>query len=491
MALKENEPTQTEREFIDALERVGREPDEHSAVHLHLSQLQPTNRTAIKLKVASRFFATLQQAYEMSVFVMSNGDIIVMGFDLPELEVNKVIERMKALFKCDPLLEAPTPTKFGILQDPQQNNDRFATWYALEVEYDDLAKIATGLLAEAETMLKARRNAPPPVKQAGPGDMDEIIERINKIDISPMIHRQACLEFVPSDIPGSLDSVAEIFLEEFYVSMMEMQKAVGDGMDILSDRWLFQYLASTVDQAILAALPSTAAFKMPKRISMNLGLTAMQGPRFGTFLEQIPPGKKYIVEVHLTDTLANLKLYYRARDALREAGHAILLDSLSAAAVASLNFPLLDPDYIKVVWHNDMAGNFGKGEASSGGSNFTKHLEGYPLDRVILSRTTTDLPIRWGRSQGILKFQGMWGDAALTSMTMLSCPAASRCTFKQCEQRRTAVTARMRHECPNPPGLDMIQQFSAPRPKARPAVAPAASAAPATRPQAPVKPQGR
>jgi len=463
MSAKESEPTQTEREFIDALERVEREPDEHSAVHLHLSQLQPSNRTPIKLKVASRFFGTLQQAYEMSVFVMSNGDIVVMGFDLPELEVNKVIERMKALFAGDPLLEATTPTKFGILQDSSQQNDRFATWYALEVEIDDLNKVAKGLLAEAEKLLQARRSAPPPIKQAGPGDMDGIIEQINKIDISPMIRRQSCLRFAPGDASGDLDSVAEVFFQEFFVSMMEMQKVVGGGMDILSDRWLFQYLASTVDEAILLALPNTTAFKIPNRISMNLNLVAMQGQRFSALLNNFPEDKKFIVEVHLTDTLANLKLFYRARDALREAGHAILLDSLSAAAVASLNLPLLDPDFVKVVWNNDMAGNFGQSGNAPDNSNFTKHLKDFPLDRVILSRTTTDLPIRWGRSHGILKFQGMWGDAALATMTMLKCPAAAQCTLKQCDQRRSWVTSRMRRECPNPPGLDMIQRFAAPR----------------------------
>ncbi len=460
MAVKESEPTQTERELIDSLDRVGRDPDEHSAVHIHLSKLQASNKTPIKLKVASRFFGMLQQSYEMSVFVMSNGDLIVMGFDLPETEIVRVIERLKALFDGDPLLIAPTPQKFGILQEPQ-TSDRFATWYALEVEFDEFLKVARDLLVEAEVLLKALRAAPPAIKQAGPGDMAEIVDHLEKVDLGPMIRRQACLQFVASEIEGGLDSVAQILFEEFYVSMSDVQKASADGLDILSDRWLFQYFTRAVDEAILFTLPSTAAYKIPKRISLNLNLLTLQGQRFSNLLENFGPNKSLIIEVQLIDVLANLKTYYKARDGLREAGHTLLIDGLSSAAIASLNLGMLAPDMIKVVWSPDMAG--GEGSAS-----FTNKLGGYPMNHIILSRASTDVAIRWGRSQGILGFQGMWVDAALASMTMLRCPAAAQCTMKQCEQRRSSVIIRKRRECPNPPGLDMVQSFAAPSQKRYP-----------------------
>lgn len=457
---QEREPTQAERELLDTLHRAARSRAGRSAVHLHLSRLLPANRTLARLKIAARFFAPLELAYEMKVFPLAAGDIIIIGKDMPEDDIARLISRLKSLFSTDPLVMGREGERFGARFDKKMHNDRFATWYALETEVEELTGIAERLLHDAEALLKAHRAAPKPPAPVGPGDLDGIVARLGTVALAPMIRRQACLRFVASDVADSPDAFAEILFEEFFVSMADVQQAAAAGLDLTADRWLFQYFTRAVDEAILYALPGTEAFQKPERLSLNLNIESINSASFKGLVSELAPEQRLIAEVPLIDVVTNLQGYYRARDLLHEGGHSLLIDGLAPSNLSSLDFRLLNPDFVKVMWSADLAAS-----AASGVAPLQASLGELDISRVILARAGSEAAIRWGRNQGISAFQGVWTDAALGTVTLIRCPASSQCTLKQCVQRRAGVTNRRRHECPNPPGLDMVQRFAAPSQK--------------------------
>ena len=154
----------------------------------------------------------------------------------------------------------------------------------------------------------------------------------------------------------------------------------------------------------------------------------------------------------------NLSLYQSVRDRLRRQGHSILIDGLSPPVLVALDLDLLDPDFIKVQWFSDLAATRHTRKAE----DLTETIASFGSGRVILARCDSEAAIAWGVSHGILSFQGRFIDAILASVTMTECPRAGLCNMKECANRRASVGGKKHFECPNPPGLDAVQSFSAP-----------------------------
>lgn len=47
-----------ETPLVDTLDRMRRNPEGRKVVHMHLSQLLPANRTAVRIKIVTRMFRT-------------------------------------------------------------------------------------------------------------------------------------------------------------------------------------------------------------------------------------------------------------------------------------------------------------------------------------------------------------------------------------------------------------------------------------------------
>ena len=54
-----------------------RNPEGRKVVHLHLSQLLPTNRTSVRIKIVTRMFRTLESGRQAQIFSLSNDDLVM------------------------------------------------------------------------------------------------------------------------------------------------------------------------------------------------------------------------------------------------------------------------------------------------------------------------------------------------------------------------------------------------------------------------------
>lgn len=438
--LYERDPTRAERELLDTIERGGRTPAGRTAVQLHLSQLLPSNRDLTRLRIASRLFAPFETSHGVRIFPLSNGDIFVLGKDMPEDQVDNVVHRVRSLFERDPLT-------FG---DFEADDDPFVSWYAYEVDYHDLEAVGRNLLEVAEIRRKRTLGADPPPQPVGPGDLEDLSKKVQTLNIRPLLQRQAAIRV-------NLKQNAEILFEEVTVAMNPIREAIAPGKDFFADRWIFQEFSRTLDQVLLSTLPQAPMLVQPPAISVNLNLESVDSRQFGGLLNCLAPHQHMVVEVQVVDIFTNLNTYQTVRDALRSRGHKILIDGLAPAILGAMDLSLLDPDYVKILWTAEL-GAQQHGHKSAETSAMIKDLG---ASRVILSRVESETAMIWGLNRGITAFQGRYMDAILGTVTLQKCPSSAACTLKACIGRRASVMGKVRMDCPDPPWLDKVHSFSA------------------------------
>lgn len=439
--LQERDPTRAERELLDTIERGGRTPEGRTAVQLHLSQLLPSNRPGSRLKIASRLFAPLEISHNLQVFLLSSGDLFVLGKDMPEDQVDSIVHRVRSLFENDPLA----------FEDFEDDIDPFVTWYAYEVDFADLTMVVRSMLEIAEIMRKQRLGAPPPPEPLGPSDLDSLREKLQTLNIRPFLRRQPCIRLQPKQH-------AEILFEEITVGITEVRDAIAPGKDIFADRWLFQDFSRALDGALLSVLPQSPVLTLPPAISLNLNLESINSREFRGLLHSLKEDQHLVAEIQVIDIFTNLETYQLVRDLLRHNGHKILIDGLSPAVLGAMDLSRLDPDFVKILWAADLAAP----QHPRKGEGLLDLIQDLGAERVILSRCESEQAMTWGLTNGITAFQGRYMDAILATVTMQQCPSSASCVLRDCTARRASVMGKKRTECPNVPWLDRIHVLSSP-----------------------------
>lgn len=432
---KPQEIVTSENLLYDAAERVGRIREGRQALHLHLSRLLPPNREEAKIRIAFRMFETMVDMFRGQMFLLTNNDIMLICKDARLADLDAIVYKLRALFSKDPLTYAEV-----------DGEDRFVTFYDLESEYDSFFAVCAQLLNEAKKRLVQNRNAAP-VQPLDARNLTKVLERIGVTDIAGVVRRQPCVRF-------SEKQTAEVAFQEFYMSIMDLQKILAPDVNILANRWLFQHLSQVLDLRVLSVLQDAGFRKTPTAFSVNLNMATVETQMFRQFEAAIRGKAGLVVEFQLVDIFNNLDGFFRARDFLRARGHKTVLDGMSPITLQFMDAERYDCDYVKINWSQDMADDVVTAELH--------HALG-PLgfQRVILARCDTETSITWGLNQGIHYFQGRFLDSMVAAVTMAQCDKASACTLVQCNQRHGVISGRLRVDCGNNDMLDTFPPLKA------------------------------
>jgi hypothetical protein len=419
-----------EKLLHDTVERLGRDPSDWLAVHIYLSRLLPANRTDAKMRIALRMFDNLASSFRSQIFVLSNQDIVVLGKDMRQADIEEVIDKLKSLFHLDPL----TFYDYG-------GESQFYQWYDLSYSHLDFFELCRQMVVWADE--RKTRPGGQPVEQLTPKSLSTALKAIAATDISPFIRRQAILGFTEKG-RGTLA------FQEFFVSMSDLERQVSLETRFVGSRWLFDHLCQMLDNRMFDALKRLPQACLPKMLSLNLNLSSLTTPAFNAFLDWCEGRMGLVVEVMAVDIYNDLAAYFRARDMLHTRGHRILIDGLSHLSLKLMDAGLFGPDLVKLVWAPELPTML---DSNMGGDS-KDSLDHIGLGRVILSRCDTEKSILWGISQGITMFQGRYLDAMMAAVTMSKCEKSGGCSLSQCTQRRGVVSGRTRAECPNPVMVD-------------------------------------
>ncbi len=379
--------------LLDYVERLGRFREGRQAVHVHLSRLRPHNRRGHHMRIAGAAFDRLVKSFEGGLFRMANGDLVFLARGAGVSDIDEAILRLWFLFSDDPLVS-----------EEVDGEDRFCTWYDLERDYPRL-------LVLARRLAQGRREAAPAPAVVGapksrPLELRHLaeVERVAAAaDLANLLRRQPVCFIEPGPAPRAL-------FHEIYVSIADLRDAVLPGVDLASDRWLFQHLTQTLDQRVLALLMRDG-IGVAGGFSLNLNLATVLAPEFMQF-DAAMRGRadgSITVELQQLDMFADLSSYRFARDFLKDRGYRLCLDGADPLILSMFDHARLGLDLVKLRWQKGMSEDL----AGERLDELKDIVAAIGRDRVILCRCDGETAEHFGQSLGIAMFQGRHVDALL------------------------------------------------------------------------------
>ena len=392
-------PTETPSEdgvLLDHLQRIEHNTKGCYAVQLHLSRLRPEFRKRHFLRIAARAFDALVNNHDVTLYMLSNGDFVLMCREVPIDEVDQPINRIRALFSEDPLT-------FGEVGSP---DDRFTTWQDLS-QGTDYAVFVSVMMEIAEADRERRRRelergadgrqiSGMRGEPLDPDSLNAINERLKSVRILDLIRQQRAVA-IESGRAG------RVLFSEFFVSMTDLQQRVAPDINLFSSPWMFQFLTETLDRRMLSVLMRQNPTTLPHPISLNLNVATVLSSGFQTFHGTIgEAASRVVIEMQTVDIFANMTAFENARAWLNDHGYRVLLDGLNPLSLSFFDPGLLRTDFVKINWSPE----FHSGVPADRLSDIRDVIGHIGTERVILARVDSEDAIRWGLGLGVARFQG-------------------------------------------------------------------------------------
>ena len=406
----------TEKYLLETLERIHKNRAEYKVLYVNVSKLKPKNRHPRFVKIIARLFDDLVSVSDGSLFVLDNGDCVILGKNLTEKNISSAVEKLRKGLITDPIWTSHNSKDFTYLYQPE--------------EFDDLAEHIQ-MLMQVETspdfsLLKYPLDA---------GQVDVVKESLDEINIVDLIKHQKVFRFESS-------TDYRVLFEEFFVAVKDLNKRFDKTVDLLANKWLFLYLTQTLDKKTMYSFLFSEIQNKPKKISLNLNLSTVFLPEFSDFSKMLEEqNQKIIAEVQVMDILNNLKLYFEVKTFLHQRGHEILIDAANIEMLQALDVQKFEADYVKIFWHALME------EYNNSTADVKKMIDQIGREKVILAKCLNLQAIRWGVQNGIRSFQGPYIDLFDTALTRKSCPNGGVCSMEECLKRKRYIAGAMRDAC--------------------------------------------
>ena len=381
--------------LLDYVRRLEQHKGGRKAAHLHLSGLRPFNRRDHHIRIAAESFETLVKALQGQIFVLKTSDLFFIYKVDAEPDVETAVRRVRFLFSDDPLLT-----------EEQTAEHRFCTWYDVNQQYDGILHMVQVMVdaedkRSTEVRLRIDTRAALKAKQdRGEPLTPEVLARVEKAlaraDLSNLVRRQFACAVTPKGAPEQLFS-------ELFISINDLRETLLPGVDLVSNRWLFQHLTQTLDKRMLSMLSKTDHISISGDISFNLNVSTLLSQDFLTFDDNIPASRRgaIVVELQKVDIFADLGAYLFAREFVQERGYRICIDGLTHRTMSMVDRQRLGADLVKLVWHPELVDG---GEEMQ--TRIRSMIRRTGESRVVLCRCDDREAVDFGRSVGINLFQG-------------------------------------------------------------------------------------
>ena len=333
------------------------------------------------------------------VFTVKNSDIFVMYKKTIHPHVETAVQQIRYLFDDDPLIV-----------EEEHSDKKFASWYDAEQDFDSVLQTVQGMAhaeqkrqievrgrMDARAALKARQEQGEPLT---PRVLARIETALSKADLSNLVRRQFICRVDSNMVPEQIFS-------ELFISIKDLRETMIPDVNLVANRWLFQYLTETLDKRMLAVLANRDIGGMASPVSLNLNVNTILSRDFQNFHKAIgKSASRVVVEMQVLDIFADMNTYGYARDSLQERGYRVLVDGLSPLALQFFDPGLLQSDFVKIAWGPEFDGD----TDSTRLAEMREVVASTGKDSVILARIDTEEAVKWGLAMGISRFQGFFID---------------------------------------------------------------------------------
>ena len=384
-----------EKLLVDYIHRLEKHKDGRGVVQVHLSQLRPFNRREQHIRTASGHFEQMVKDMSGQLITLKNSDLFFIFKNSIKPQVETTVQKIRFLFGDDPLVE-----------DEGTDGRVFASWYDAATQYDEIVQLAQGL-AEAEekrqTETRSRMDARQRLKEKQkkgepltPSVLAKVEDALSRADLSNLVRRQFICMVDEKMVP-------EQRFSELFISIQDLRETILPGVNLVSNRWLFQHLTETLDRRVLSMLMKTGAVSISGDISFNINVKTLLSNQFQVFDDNLSAARRgaIVIELQKEDIFSDLSSYLFAREFVQTKGYRLLLDGLTLETLPVIDRERLGTDMVKLVWHPNLV---------DGGEEVHNQLSGMlerdGPEKWILCRCDNREAIDFGRSVGINQFQG-------------------------------------------------------------------------------------
>lgn len=382
--------------LVDHVKHLNKHRDNRHAVYIALSKLQPYHRRDHHIRMASNIFEALVKKFDGFIFLLSNSDIVFIAKGVSPTELDDATLKLRFLFSEDRLIQ----------QEEIQNKNLFSKTFNVEKEYDELFSFVQQLENDETKRQEDGKKESSNINQAEKEDLKlehllKIEQSIKMADISNIVRRQ------PISVIDKNNNF-EVVFHEVFVSMKSLQDTLLPNVEILSNRWLFQYLTTILDKRMLSFIASQRNNDKKHFISLNMNISTILTQEFLDFDNKLSKSMRnsIIFEFQHLDILSDFGSYMFVRDFLHEKGYRISLDGLSHQTLPLIDREQLGFDFLKVFWsrefQNDLTGkriDLLKEKIRQAG-----------IPRLILARCEVQEALEFGKDLGFALFQGFYID---------------------------------------------------------------------------------
>ncbi len=303
-------------------------------IHFHLSLLREKDQNN-PLIVRTITNEIAQKASFLQVYMISNGDVIVLYKGLKLSSITDVCQRIEKLFLARTVLVGLNPYRENSLYSIMELSLNFVT---VTCFIEELERESGGAAAVAATK--------PPITLE---ELAKLERAVAMFDLSPFLLNQPIVNIVDAGV-----TEPEYF--ELYISIKLLQERLCPDYDIAANRWLFNYFTANLDQSVLRALGHGLTFMRGRRIGININLSSVMSAGFVKFDEKLSADFRgnIVLEISKGDLIENQTLLSEVCDFSREKNYRISIDGLNPFLVANFDFEYLDVQYAKIFWSPEL-----------------------------------------------------------------------------------------------------------------------------------------
>ena len=426
-------PSQIE-ELYQHIREFRRVPKGYRAIHMHFSVLDRLHQQPHHRRDIATAFNKLIAPYEGKLFWMQNFDFFFVCKDCPHTKLEQA--KFDAIRAVDdsPILKQIIETS---------RDDEICDWYDLAVEYDkfyelveklrrefatgesedddkgkpDLKKLIAGLDTSKDSKTnndkKLDNTVPPPKKNKtvpqydqifpkdvtpsiGPMELDKLERNIQSMDMYALINQQDICVVMENMTP-------QVVFTKKFISLEEVNNSILPGYNISGDKWLFQRLTESFDQKMMQALVDYKSFP-DNVLAINMNVSTVSSKSFDEFITKQKSLSEHplVIEFTLFDIISDLPAYYKAQEKLDRFGCKTCICKMDIQSLYVLDRELINVDFLKIRWNKSYLNNISKAEQDK----ISNTIKAQGKMRVVLSDCDTEKAIQFGRTLGIVMYQG-------------------------------------------------------------------------------------
>lgn len=377
--------TVSERAFLHELNTVKKNPLGKRLIHFCVSMAPTVPDLGKRVDRAKHF---IKKSFERSpyceVFTAGNNDIFVTYSHVTVSEVLAVCNKIEKFF-CDEPVNARN----------YYNEYSFYKVADAVKELDIVFGVFKTILAQSQSLVDVANKRP-----MAPEHLTFLAEKLRTTDIRHCIFNQP-VYFIGNKVPS-------IEFLEFYISSKQIESVLLPDVSLVGSPWLFHALSEDYDRATLRALAKEIAEYRHKAFSVNVSLATILSKDFADFYGVLSTKQagKIVLEIHKTDLMQHYSLARDVKALVAEKGLRLCIDGLEWRDFEILHLKQLAPDFVKVIWHNDLlsAENADLAVLVHGKMGLNEGCE------MILSRCDNAKAFPFARTLGVKYVQGRLAD---------------------------------------------------------------------------------